>query len=259
MTVEAGNSQESPAPATAPKRWLDAAVVLSLASAALYALGGAYWYAFFAYFGLSVDVVGLTFQQVLSTTWWLALGLGWLLWQTLGIDLGTIRGVKEPALRIDQIELRTDRLMVLVAVTVAGVAVQLLRLPWWRYAVVSIGVVLIGSTILRFVPEKIPIGRFFRLDRSSGRLLAGVLVMFVLGGLYAGLGRWQAILAARGEVGTCITIETSTGPSPPPHLLLLTRSSGFFFLARRDSASVPKVTLMVPEATVRSAVIRACQ
>lgn len=54
--------------------FLDAAVILTLVTSALYILGWVYWISYFKFFGISRDFINIPFEQIISTTWIIGFG-----------------------------------------------------------------------------------------------------------------------------------------------------------------------------------------
>ncbi|HKE91316.1 MAG TPA: hypothetical protein VKB45_13355 [Gemmatimonadales bacterium] len=218
-------------------RWLDAAVVITLVSIALYVLGWSYWAALLRRFGLSVDVVGLNFEQVLSSTW----------------PLTVVFAIMLPVVFIRGWE-NVSRLVVFCCGGIGGSLFTLLRAtghPLWQCAGALLVLAVVGAPLAFLV-------RNWKIHSW------GVWYLLVLGlaapgfVAYVTSGMSSANKLARGRSGICVNVSTVNDPQPPPRLVLLARSSGLLFLTRPDTSGRNTGALIIPEATIRNATIENC-
>jgi hypothetical protein len=237
-TPDSNHQEQSPGGTSTQKGpgILDAAVLLTLGSALLYALGWTYWTSFLGYYGLSMQFVELTFDRVLSTTWFIGFALITQVFQVLALS-GKQANLARLSVSAQSVTMLTGCLLL-------GVGWALTPI-WWHRALLMLGcLALVGLSF--GIEKRFELGRWLvGSDKDIRLVIVAVLVVFsllVCG--YWGMGYMHAKFYADGKGGTTMTLRLEGEWQPPPGLILLVRSSGM--LAFVDPHVWPKSGAVIP-------------
>ena len=223
------------------RRWLDAAVFVTLLSAGLCGLGWVYWNTLLGNFGLSVEVIGLSFDQVISSTWW----FGTILVPLVMVVLVAFPD-REPWSGDDR---KYFLIPVLLLAPIAAALVRGLGRPTYQAMLAFFGVQLFVVVLYKLLPKDL------QLRRPSRQIVLGWGAWVIASVIYAGLAEMRARDLARGKGTPCVSIRTLTDSQPIRDLVLLARSSGLLFLIRPDTTGRTTGVTVVAEANIETATI----
>lgn len=253
------SAESTTANETAPKRRtegpkskvLDAALILSLASAGLYALGFTYWRQFFGYFGIAADFIDVDVTRILATTWPLVVLLIPLFPDGFLVELMDADSSESIVIPGYVVPTWVAALIAYVAMLAAD-----MTLGWSILMFLSVMSVALVVTIAlrRYLRAPLRIGAFLHASRAARVLvLSFAFLLFML--TYAVVGGVHGARVAEGAGGSRITLVLDSEPQPPAQLILIAHMKETYFLCVPTPSGQRPQILVVPDSRVLRATL----
>lgn len=226
----------------------DFAVLLSIGSVLLYALGWTYWAAFFSYFDLSVQVIGPDFYSVISTTWFFVLLLALLGLQFL---------VTSPSANMGRMSLLLVTISPLFLLYYAVLPLTL-TLPTHISAIVLAGLLGINVLLVKILGQRTIVVPFLVRERSTLARLLSLLVPLALSfTFYAVSGLSNAMAAIRND--RCVSM--TLGDSGLVHLnaSLVARTGSLWIIVDRAEWPLTRQAHLLNESAITEATSHPCR
>lgn len=213
----------------------------------MYAIGQFYWYGYLGAFGISVELVDLGFERIVTAVWVVPL-------YAFAMLLGALVHRKE-ALVTKEL---SAPILAVWSLGVVSLAIAFAFRPSGWISLLLLGLPVIVVPFLHF--NKVPFFNFKTYVPAPQGMLARGLAVLILLTVLSGLawlnGRAEALDRLAGRAGTCVSVEGQ--PDLPPRLIVVVRAGSHFFLSTVGAPDRPRVNLMVHEDKVQSAVVRPC-
>lgn len=198
----------------------DAAVVVSLGLAFLYALGLVYWESFLRHFGLSLRIVEVRLEEVLATTWMFV--------SIFPLSYGAIRVAMLQSSRTEGLQLPIYPIILLPTFLVASFIPILLDGFGWKKWAATAALVGIGSSLaVVFRKRTISLSRFgASMEQRAAWVMVVIGVSFLA---YQGLGRVHAIEYSRARMGTLVSVDFKEPSRQLRDLVVIARRDSLLF------------------------------